>query len=186
MLDGKEYGYGAEYAQNFADLWTVHLMTRSGSGEHYQSQMNTWLYEQFKGDDSQAPDWSKTVTRLISVTSDNPKDSTKPYRTNYSHGRAANYLLHNLGEEFTQERNENGKWDMVPATSRTTRLFLGMRTQCVQCHDHPFNGEWDQHHFWGINAFFRQIDTAELKAQAADDGRQEERRKARWGPKSSA
>src|SRR5262249_14592233 len=39
-----------------------------------------------------------------------------------------------------------------------TRLFLGLRTQCVQCHDHPFNGEWQQHHFWGINAFFRQAD----------------------------
>src|SRR5262249_37662926 len=25
--------------------------------------------------------------------------------------------------------------------------------------DHPFNGEWGQHHFWGINAFFRQVDT---------------------------
>ena len=45
---------------------------------------------------------------------------------------------------------------MVPVTSRTTKLFLGLRTQCVQCHDHPFNGEWKQQHFWGINAFFRQ------------------------------
>ena len=43
-------------------------------------------------------------------------------------------------------------------TSRTTRLFLGLRTQCVQCHDHPFSGDWKQEHFWGINAFFRQVD----------------------------
>jgi hypothetical protein len=46
----------------------------------------------------------------------------------------------------------------VPVTSRTTRLFLGIRTQCVQCHDHPFSGKWGQQHFWGINAFFRQVD----------------------------
>src|SRR5437660_8735528 len=47
---------------------------------------------------------------------------------------------------------------MVPLTIRTTRLFLGLRTQCTQCHDHPFNDEWRQSHFWGINAFFRQTD----------------------------
>ena len=37
-------------------------------------------------------------------------------------------------------------------------MFLGLRTQCVQCHDHPFNDEWRQADFWGINAFFRQTD----------------------------
>ena len=37
-----------------------------------------------------------------------------------------------------------------------TRLFLGLQTQCTQCHDHPFNKEWVQSDFWGVNAFFRQ------------------------------
>jgi hypothetical protein len=70
-------------------------------------------------------------------------------------------MMYNLGEEIKADQSKNGKWDMVPATSRTTRLFLGIRIQCVQCHDHPFNGEWGQHHFWGINAFLRQTDTPE-------------------------
>jgi hypothetical protein len=35
-------------------------------------------------------------------------------------------------------------------------LFLGLQTQCTQCHDHPFNSEWVQSDFWGVNAFFRQ------------------------------
>ena len=147
MLEGKEYGEGREYAQNFANLWTVHLMTRSGSQKDYQDQMNDWLYTQFKGESGSSPDWSKTVQQLIAGAGD----------TNQN--QAVNYLLHNLGEPIAQEPSKNGKWDMVPATSRTTRLFLGIRTQCVQCHDHPFNGEWRQDHFWGINAFFRQVDT---------------------------
>ncbi len=148
MLDGKEYEYGKEYAQNFANLWTVHLMTRTGSGKHHQDQMNDWLYSQFKGDDKNPPDWSKAAFQLIAAAG----------KTNDK--QAVNYLLHNMGEEFKQDPGKNGKWDMIPATSRTTRLFLGIRTQCVQCHDHPFNGEWRQEHFWGINAFFRQIDTS--------------------------
>ncbi len=147
MLDGKEYDNGAQYAQNFANMWTVNLMTRSGSNKHHQAQMNDWLYNQFKGEDKSAPDWSVTARALISAEGDTNRNG------------AVNYLLHNLGDEIKQEQNKNGKWDMVPATSRTTKLFLGIRTQCVQCHDHPFNGEWGQHHFWGINAFLRQSDT---------------------------
>jgi len=157
LLDGKSYGNGAEYAQNFANLWTVHLMTRSGSGAHYRDQMNSWLYEQFKdgpavkSSAANGPDWSKTVFQLLAINGE----------TNKGDGRAANYLLHNLGEEMPRnERGEVGKWDMIPATSRTTRLFLGVRTQCAQCHNHPFNDELKQDQFWGINAFLRQIDTA--------------------------
>ncbi|MBI1829834.1 MAG: DUF1549 domain-containing protein [Planctomycetes bacterium] len=158
LLDGKAYGHGAEFAQNYANLWTVQLMTRSGSGKHYQDQMNSWLYEQFKdgpavksSSSAAGPDWSKTAFQLIAINGE----------TNKGDGRAANYLLHNLGEEQPrQERTENGKWDMIPATSRTTRLFLGVRTQCAQCHHHPFNDDLKQEHFWGINAFLRQIDTS--------------------------
>lgn len=148
MLEGPAYEYGTEYAKNFANIWTVLLMTRTGSNSHHQAQMNDWLYSQFKGDEKNPPDWSKTAHQLIAATG----------KTNDK--QAVNYLLHNLGEEFKQDQGKNGKWDMVPATSRTTRLFVGIRTQCVQCHDHPFNGEWKQEHFWGINAFFRQIDTS--------------------------
>jgi hypothetical protein len=158
MLDGKEYGSGYEFAKNFANLWTVHLMTRTGSAKHYQDQMNDWLLYQFKEGDTSAepsakkesgqPDWSKTAYQLIAGTGTTNRNA------------AVNYLLHNLGEEIRQDMDKRGKWDMVPATSRTTRLFLGIRTQCVQCHDHPFNGEWRQEHFWGVNAFFRQADSA--------------------------
>lgn len=146
MLEGEEYGNGREYAQNFANLWTIFLMTRTGSNQHHKDQMNDWLYTQLKGSDESPPNWAKVVRELIGGEGD----------TNTNN--AVNYLLHNLGEEI-KDGGKNGKWDMVPATSRTTRLFLGIRTQCVQCHDHPFNGEWGQHHFWGVNAFLRQSDS---------------------------
>jgi hypothetical protein len=147
LLEGKEYGNGTEYAQNFANMWTVSLMTRTGSQKHYQEQMNDWLAQKFKGGDDYPADWSKIVTEIITAQGDENRN------------QAINYVIHNLGEKIKQDANKNGQWDMVPATSRTTRLFLGIRTQCVQCHDHPFQGEWGQHHFWGINAFFRQVDT---------------------------
>src|SRR5206468_1048089 len=35
----------------------------------------------------------------------------------------------------------------------TARLFLGVRLECAQCHDHPF-GRWSRRQFWSFAAFF--------------------------------
>lgn len=35
----------------------------------------------------------------------------------------------------------------------TARLFLGLRVECAQCHDHPF-GRWKREDFWRNAAFF--------------------------------
>ncbi|MBI3407402.1 MAG: DUF1549 domain-containing protein [Planctomycetes bacterium] len=100
------------------------------------------------------PDWTEIVTELVSAQG----------ITN-SNG-AVNFVLTHLGDANPPgEKSANGAYEMVPVTSRTTRLFLGLRTQCVQCHDHPFNGDWQQHHFWGLNAFFRQVDTPRGRPQ---------------------
>jgi hypothetical protein len=145
-----------ECADNFATLWTVMLMTRTGSREAYREQMHDWLKSRLWGKrydtesqkikEIETPDWSKIATELIAAkgkTNENP---------------AVNFVLTHLGEAIKDRKGENGAYDMVPVTSRTTKLFLGIRTQCVQCHDHPFSGVLGQHHFWGINAFFRQVD----------------------------
>jgi hypothetical protein len=34
-----------------------------------------------------------------------------------------------------------------------TRVFLGRRIECAQCHNHPFE-TWSQDQFWGLAAFF--------------------------------
>jgi hypothetical protein len=136
-----------EYASNWANLWTVWLMTRAGAFTPgmiiYHEQMQLWLKDQFEKPDMQ---YDKLVTDLLTATG----------KTNEN--QAVNFILTHLGEPVKDDPQSNGKFDMVPITSRTTRLFLGLRTQCTQCHDHPFNDDWKQADFWGINAFFRQVD----------------------------
>ena len=56
---------------------------------------------------------------------------------------------------------------MVPITSRITRLFLGTQVQCAQCHDHPFYNDIKQEHFWGVNAFLRQVEREGTPPDAA-------------------
>jgi hypothetical protein len=48
------------------------------------------------------------------------------------------------------------KLDPEQLAARTARVFLGMRLECAQCHDHPFES-WTQEDFWGFAAFFAQI-----------------------------
>ncbi|QDT53817.1 hypothetical protein Pan44_18410 [Caulifigura coniformis] len=38
----------------------------------------------------------------------------------------------------------------------TSRLFLGVRLECAQCHDHPFD-KWKRDEFWSYAAFFSEF-----------------------------
>ena len=46
----------------------------------------------------------------------------------------------------------------------TSRVFLGVRLECAQCHNHPF-AKWKREEFWGLAAFF-----AGVSKQGPDDG----------------
>ena len=37
-----------------------------------------------------------------------------------------------------------------------SRLFLGIKLECAQCHNHPFN-DWKREQFWSMAAFFSGI-----------------------------
>lgn len=49
--------------------------------------------------------------------------------------------------------------------SRTARVFLGMRLECAQCHDHPFEA-WTQQEFWGFAAFFARISRPQTELES--------------------
>ena len=144
--------YNDAYAENFAELWTTWMLTRSNTNDLYRTQFHTWLADKF----AKETPWDKIVQEVISATG----------RTNEN--GAVVFVLRHLGEPIVdadarrqgirENTEKDGKYDAVPITSRVTRLFLGIKTQCVQCHDHPFHKEYVQADFWGVNAFFRQTD----------------------------
>jgi hypothetical protein len=43
--------------------------------------------------------------------------------------------------------------DPASVAGSVSRVFLGIRIECAQCHDHPFT-DWTQADFWGLAAFF--------------------------------
>src|SRR5262249_35398266 len=139
-----------DYPKNWANIWTNWLLTRSGpfSSGMYNEKMQVWLQDQLA---TNAP-YHETVRKLITATGKNTDNG------------AVNFILAHLGEEIPNgkqgeqnKQKEEGYFTMVPITSRITRLFLGIQTQCTQCHDHPFDNNLTQQQFWGINAYLRQV-----------------------------
>ncbi|MBL9124609.1 MAG: DUF1549 domain-containing protein [Planctomycetaceae bacterium] len=128
--------YRDEYSRNWTNVWTNLLIGRSGGQGRRdlvnRAGMQQYLREAF---DANKP-YDVLVFELISANGCN-----KPGEEGFN--GAVNFLLDNLEE------------NAVPATAKTSRLFLGQQVQCTQCHNHPFNN-WKQDQFWGMNAFFRQ------------------------------
>ncbi len=133
-----------DYAKNWANLWANWLLTRSGAFGRgkYHDETVVWLEEQF----SLNKPLNQITTELITASGKSSENG------------AVNFILAHVGDAVPgPEVSKNGHFEMVPLTSRVSRLFLGIQTQCTQCHDHPFDAKLKQNHFWGINAFLRQV-----------------------------
>lgn len=46
--------------------------------------------------------------------------------------------------------------DILKVTENVAQVFMGMRIQCSQCHNHPFD-RWTMNDYYGFAAFFTQI-----------------------------
>jgi hypothetical protein len=46
--------------------------------------------------------------------------------------------------------------DTLKVAENTAQVFMGMRLQCAQCHNHPFD-RWTQNDYYGFVSFFTQI-----------------------------
>jgi len=157
MISGKPqdltFDYADEYAAHWANMWTVWLMSRTGD-PRYRDQMRVWLQQGFLENRSH----KDMVTQLLTATGKSNDNG------------AVNFIIHHIGDQNAAEkRAELGRFDNVPITSRVTKLFLGLQTQCTQCHDHPFNKEWIQSDFWGVNAYFRQTTLDKLPTRPNDN-----------------
>ena len=61
----------------------------------------------------------------------------------FAGGQGANPIAFYLAKEVKPEN----------VAAATLRLFLGVRLECAQCHDHPF-ARWERRQFWEYAAFF--------------------------------
>jgi hypothetical protein len=133
-----------DYARHWANMWSNWLLTRSGDFGRgkYHDAMTVWLEDQF----AQNKSYAEITTKLLTASGKNDENG------------ATNFILAHVGERVPNgKQREEGQYEMVPLTSRITRVFLSTQVQCAQCHAHPFFNSLKQESFWGLNAFLRQV-----------------------------
>jgi hypothetical protein len=166
-----------DYPRHWATVWANWLLGRAGvfGRGKYHEDLTTWLEDQF----AQNRPYHQIVRDLLTASGDNSKNGS------------VNFILAHVGEMVPPpRRSEEGQFEMVPLTSRITRLFLGTQVQCAQCHDHPFQKTVKQDSFWGVNAFLRQVERVgnppvPRGAMAMTYGKLELRDNPRWNSDAS-
>ena len=131
--------YADEYARHWTDIWTTILIGRDVQNERVNRPgMRQYLRRAF----SRNLSYDRLMEELVTATGVNTNR-----RDVDGFNGATNFLSGKL--------EEMGIRNGVQATVKTAQIFLGVRVQCTQCHDHKFN-TGKQNQFWEFNAFFRQ------------------------------
>ncbi|WP_164102559.1 DUF1549 and DUF1553 domain-containing protein [Candidatus Laterigemmans baculatus] len=118
--------------KEFSEIWAMKfaqlLMIKSSNVVSYKSAFlyNQWLTDQF----AREVPFDQTVRDLLSSTGGT---FTNP---------ATNF--------YELER------DTLKTAENVAQVFGGIRTQCAQCHNHPFD-RWTMDDYYGFAAFFSQI-----------------------------
>ena len=132
--DGKDFN--PQYVTNFTNVWRA-IMLPQGNNQQVQAlapQMEAWLRRRIR---ENVP-YDQMVRELL----------TAP--TNFDR-RGGNQIDPTV-QAFYQA-NENKAENLGAAASR---LFLGIKLECAQCHNHPF-AKWTRDQFWEFAAFFASV-----------------------------
>lgn len=146
----------SEFAEYQADRWAHLLLDQElpqNSNDSIASLRN-WLARLLKKNEG----WDKITAEILSARN-NSNSSNPP-------SAAQNFYQSALGEYLRE--NRFGDNDMVPATNRASRLFLGMRLECAQCHNDFFDPRFTQQRYWEFNALFRESSYGSNPAKLAD------------------
>jgi hypothetical protein len=128
-----------EFAEIWAMKWSEWLMIKSSNEVSYKSMYlySTWL--------------SDNIARNV------PLD------------QMVQQLLSANGGTFSSPATNfyQGERDTLKTSENVAQVFMGIRTQCAQCHNHPFD-RWTMDDYYSFAAFFAQIG----RKQAEDEREQ--------------
>ena len=125
LVDSGDSGRNRDlFAEHQSRIWRRILVPPGSNGAAMGPALDPWLAERFR----ENTPYDEIVQRLL--TSGEGEDA-----------RATQLFYSATG----------GSPDAYATT--VTRVFLGVRVGCAQCHPHPF-ADWTQDDFWGMAAFF--------------------------------
>ena len=125
------------YSQHFGSLWRREWLPQTVSNPQLQFvgvQFEPWIRDRLR----ENMPYDKIVRELLTAEPSGGVGRGQPFEPN-AFGRAA----------FLQV-NEMKPENVAAAASR---LFLGIKLECAQCHDHPFE-TYSRQQFWEFASFF--------------------------------
>ena len=130
------------YANHMTDLWFELLVPEAKTMAQvsiFASDFRVWLCKQF----NENVGYDKLVHELLTVPARNGQMVLNSPNTSSL-----------MPSPFAFIAAKEGKPENL--TASTSRIFLGIRLECAQCHNHPF-ASWKRDEFWGMAAFFSGI-----------------------------
>ena len=125
LVDPSNSGQNRElFAEHQARIWRRIMVPPGSDGAAVGTALDPWLEERFR---ENLP-YDEVVRRLLTSREEEDAQGTQAFYAAVG-----------------------GSPDAYATT--VTRVFLGVRVGCAQCHPHPFT-DWEQDDFWGMAAFF--------------------------------
>jgi hypothetical protein len=137
------------YGEHFGTIW-YHRMIKSDDDNRLlvaNNKLAGWLGDRFNRNQS----WDQLVSDLLTASGDRDK-----------HPETVFFLAH-VGDA------KAGQPEPSKLTAAATRLFLGVRLECCECHNHPFT-KLQQTDFWSMAAFFTTTHASESAKKDARAG----------------
>ncbi|MBB3207134.1 hypothetical protein FHS27_002953 [Rhodopirellula rubra] len=112
--------------------------------------------------------WAMKFAQLLMIKSDNTvsKKSALLYANwlidQFARNVPINQMVHDLltstGGTFGEPATNfyQIERDTLKTSENVAQVFMGIRTQCAQCHNHPFD-RWTMDDYYGFAAFFAQV-----------------------------
>lgn len=131
---------GSNYVNHFAHVWRALLLPNNNNQQvqFLSVQVEQWLRGKLRDNVS----YDRIVRELI----------TAPVANAAARGGRP-FQITEQGPLAFFQANEMKAENLAASTSR---LFLGVKIECAQCHDHPF-AQWTRKQFWEYTAFFAGI-----------------------------
>lgn len=151
---------GPHYVNHFTNVWRALLMPQNNDQQvrFFGFQIENWIRPQIRD--------NKPYDRMV-------RDLLTAQLNLNQNGMRQRSAADNGALVFYQV-NESKPENIAAATSR---LFLGIKLECAQCHNHPF-ASWSRNQFWQYTAFFSGIRPQQPQAgvfsQPLDDPRKRE------------
>jgi chemotaxis protein histidine kinase CheA len=115
------------YGKHQADTWINLMLPKSSDNRRLPpTPLYDWLAKNFNDNRP----WDAMATDIVTATGKTDENG------------AVTYTLANLSPD--------------KLTDSVSRLFLGVRVECAQCHNHPFV-DWKSDEYWGMAAFFMKV-----------------------------